>query len=78
MNKIAEKAPKLNTGQIRKRYVPVLKHSQRKEQPDTRTLSIRIPTDYHNIIRRLDLQEKDKLKLHIIQFLDRYKKASAE
>jgi hypothetical protein len=50
-------------------YVPVEKHSQRKEHPDTFVVSIRLPYLHHDKYKQLSAEGRNSLRIAIGDFL---------
>lgn len=68
MGNIKQQPKKDTTGQrnSKKRsktgYIPVSKHSQKKEHPDTFVVSIRVPYIHHAKYRGMDIEQRNGLR----------------
>ena len=51
-------------------YVPVKKHSQKKEQPNTFVVGIRLPYGYYAAYKKLSIKDRNALRMHIQSFLN--------
>lgn len=60
----------LKQAKKRSGYIPVAKHSQKKEQPNTFVVGIRLPYGYFAAYKKLSLKDRNALKMHIQSFLN--------
>jgi hypothetical protein len=51
------------------KYIKVAKHSQKKEQPDTFVVGIRLPYKYHDQYRNLTIKQRNGLREVIANYL---------